>query len=224
MARAISNVTRRWWRPVVATRAADREHKRGGGDDEEANDGVGEQDPRGGDAGGDCGRAAGAVAEAEEAASRVLQRRVVRMPLNVRTFTVARRVELESVVRGMAAAGRSPGVILVQEAHVTAVQLNRRRLAGYQQFVVLVFNGRASMARGGSSYSLDRTSRRTLPLASGGSWWWSSLMRFHRFASRTCIGLRTWTRRQRPEGGLLCYGQGVFGECGRRRRRARRGW
>ena len=51
----------------------------------------------------------------------MLQRRVIAMSLNVRTFTVAQQVELESVARGMAAAGCSPGVILVQETRVTAV-------------------------------------------------------------------------------------------------------
>ena len=51
--------------------------------------------------------------EADEAAFRVLQRRVIGISLNVRAFTMARQVELESAVRGAAATGRVPDVILV---------------------------------------------------------------------------------------------------------------
>ena len=46
-------------------------------------------------------------------------------------------------MRGIVAARCSPDVILVQEARVTAMQLSRRGLAGYQQFAVLVLDGRA---------------------------------------------------------------------------------
>ena len=68
---------------------------------------------------------------------------MIAMSFNVRTFTVARQVELEPVVRDMTATGCSPDVILVQEARVTAVQFSRRGLAGYQRFAVLVPDGRA---------------------------------------------------------------------------------
>ena len=116
-----------------------------GGDEETAggdgDDGPSE-DQQGDD--GDDGHAGGAAAKSDEATLRVLQRRMKVMSLNARRLTEARLVELESVVRSMAAVGKDPDVILIQEAHVTAEQLSRRGLAGYQQFAVLVSNSQAS--------------------------------------------------------------------------------
>ena len=68
----------------------------------------------------------------------VLRRRVVVLSLNVRTFSVARHVELISALAALKIAGREPDVIVLQETHVISAQTGRRTLVVYRQFAVPV--------------------------------------------------------------------------------------